>query len=183
MMPVDHDLGAHLPKERYAGLHWIVQPDRTIFPGVVANLRAVRPWNEWVMIAFGPGGTNPFEGLTADSQELIDLVRHLVGDESIDVEILQLDPWTVRETVAESYSTPDRGVFMLGDVAHRHPPTFGLGSNTCIQEPYNLAWKVAYVSKGLAGPSLLDSYSKERQPVGSNLVRESNNQIRKNTNI
>ncbi|RSL57019.1 hypothetical protein CEP53_006600 [Fusarium sp. AF-6] len=159
------DLGTHLSKERYSGLHWIVQPDRIIFP------------------AFGPGGTNPFEGLTADSQELVDLVRHLVGDESIDVDILQLDPWTVRETVAESYSSPDRGVFIHGDAAHRHPPTFGLGSNTCIQDAYNLAWKVAYVSKGLAGPSLLDSYSKERQPVGSNLVRESNNQIQKNTNI
>lgn len=177
------DLGKHLTKERYSGLHWIVQPDRTIFPGVVAHLRAVRPWNEWVMIAFGPGGTNPFEGLTADSQQLVDLVRHLVGDESIDVDILQLDPWTVRETVAESYSTPDSGVFILGDAAHRHPPTFGLGSNTCIQDAYNLAWKVAYVSKGLAGPSLLASYSKERQPVGSNLVRESNNQIRKNADI
>ncbi|KAF5011620.1 hypothetical protein FDECE_2283 [Fusarium decemcellulare] len=177
------DLGNHLSKERYSGLHWIVQPDRTIFPGVVVHLRAVRPWNEWVMIAFGPGGTNPFEGLTTESKELVDLVRHVVGDDSIAVDVLQLDPWTVRETVAESYSTTDRNVFILGDAAHRHPPTFGLGSNTCIQDAYNLAWKAAYVTKGLAGPSLLDSYSKERQSVGASLVRESNNQIRKNTNL
>ncbi|KAI1045584.1 hypothetical protein LB505_013688 [Fusarium chuoi] len=69
------------------------------------------------------------------------------------------------------------------DAAHRHPPTFGLGSNTCIQDAYNLAWKVAYVSKGWAGPGLLSSYSQERQLVGADLVRESNNQIRKNAEL
>lgn len=177
------DLGQHLNKGRESGLHWIVQPDRPIFPGAVAHLRAVRPWNEWVLIAFCPDGSNPFEGLTTKSQEIADLVRYLVGDNSIDVQVLAIDHWTVRESVAESYSTTDRNVFILGDAAHRHPPTFGLGSNTSIQDAYNLAWKAAYVSKGLAGTRLLDSYSEERQPVGVNLVRESNNQIRKNTDL
>jgi 2-polyprenyl-6-methoxyphenol hydroxylase-like FAD-dependent oxidoreductase len=177
------DLGRHLTEGRLCGLHWIIQPDRTIFPGVVAHLRAVRPWNEWVMVAFGPHGSNPFEGLTTQSHELVDLIRQLVGDDSLDVEILKLDPWTVRESVAESYSRDDQTLFLLGDAAHRHPPTFGLGSNTCIQDAYNLAWKVAYVSKGLAGSGLLSSYSQERQPVGANLVRESNNHIRKNTDL
>ncbi|KAM5350982.1 hypothetical protein ACJ41O_003705 [Fusarium nematophilum] len=177
------DLSHLLPKERYSGLHWIIKPDRAIFPGVVAHLRAVRPWNEWVMVGFGPGGTNPFEGLTPDSPELVDMVRDLVGDDSITVEILRLDPWVVRESVAETYSAVDGNVFILGDAAHRHPPTFGLGSNTCVQDSYNLAWKVAYVSKGLAGLGLLDSYSHERQAVGAAIVRESNNQIRKNGDL
>jgi 2-polyprenyl-6-methoxyphenol hydroxylase-like FAD-dependent oxidoreductase len=39
--------------------------------------------------------------------------------------------------------------FCLGDAVHRHPPFNGLGSNTCIQDAYNLAWKIAYVMKGL----------------------------------
>ncbi|KAG7428286.1 2,4-dichlorophenol 6-monooxygenase [Fusarium oxysporum f. sp. raphani] len=177
------DLGRYLTEGRRCGMHWIIQPDRALFPGVVAHLRAVRPWNEWVMVAFGPQGSNPFEGMTAQSHELIDLIRHLVGDGSLDVDILRLDAWTVRESVAESYSKDNQTLFLLGDAAHRHPPTFGLGSNTCIQDAYNLAWKVAYVSKGLAGPGLLCSYSQERQPVGADLVRESNNQIRKNTEL
>jgi 2-polyprenyl-6-methoxyphenol hydroxylase-like FAD-dependent oxidoreductase len=46
----------------------------------------------------------------------------------------------------------------------------GLGSNTCIQDAFNLGWKVAYVLKGLAGPELLKSYSVERQPVGKGVV-------------
>ena len=38
--------------------------------------------------------------------------------------------------------------FCLGDAVHRHPPSNGLGSNTCIQDAYNLAWKVAHVLQG-----------------------------------
>lgn len=50
----------------------------------------------------------------------------------------------------------------------------GLGSNTCIQDAYNLAWKVAYVHRGLAAPSLLATYSAERQPVGRAVVARAN---------
>lgn len=182
-VPLRADLGNLLPEARHAGLHWILKPDRTSFFGLVAHLRAVRPWKEWVLVCFGPHGTDPFHGLTPESPELIDCVHELIGDESVDVEILRLDPWTVRENVAEQFSTGDADVFLLGDAAHRHPPAFGLGSNTCVQDAYNLAWKVAYVSKGLAGPGLLESYSDERQPVGSMLVRASNNGLRSHADI
>lgn len=43
--------------------------------------------------------------------------------------------------------------FCLGDAVHRHPPFNGLGSNTCIQDAFNLAWKVAYVIQGMTGLS------------------------------
>lgn len=135
----------------------------------------VRPWDLWVLVGFGPNGSDPFEGLTPHSPELIHCIRDLIGDDSVDIEILHMDHWTVRESIAEAYSMDDANVFLLGDAAHRHPPAFGLGSNTCVQDAYNLAWKVAYVSKGLAGRQLLHSYSKERQPVGAMFVREANN--------
>ncbi|KAJ4410444.1 hypothetical protein N0V91_001930 [Didymella pomorum] len=177
------DLGQLLPEKKQAGIHWLTQPERKNFAGVVAHLRVVRPWNEWVVVAFGPGGTNPFDGFTVKSPEIVDFVRELVGDHTIDVKVLQIDPWTVRESVADQFSNSDNSVFLVGDAAHRHPPTFGLGSNTCIQDAYNLAWKVAYVAKGLAGSALLSTYSQERQPVGADLVRESNNQMRINSSI
>lgn len=68
--------------------------------------------------------------------------------------------------------------FCLGDAVHRHPPLNGLGSNTCIQDAFNLAWKVAYVHKGLASPSLLSSYSAERQPVGHSIITRANQAFR-----
>lgn len=80
---------------------------------------------------------------------------------------------------------------------HRHPPSNGLGSNTCIQDAYNLAWKVAYVLKGWcifilkttsfhsdsdslgqASPSILETYSTERQPVGRGVVTRANQSFR-----
>lgn len=54
----------------------------------------------------------------------------------------------------------------------------GLGSNTCIQDAYNLAWKIAYVHRGLAGPALLSTYSEERQPVGQTVVARANQAFR-----
>jgi 2-polyprenyl-6-methoxyphenol hydroxylase-like FAD-dependent oxidoreductase len=177
------DLDEILLEERRAGLHWILKPDRKTFPGLVAHLRAVRPWKEWVLVCFGPYGSEPFEGLTTESPELVDCVRELIGVESITIDILRLDRWTVRESVAEEFSLNDSHAFLLGDAAHRHPPAFGLGSNTCVQDAYNLAWKIAYVEKGIAGPSLLQSYSHERQPVGAMLVRESNKGIRAHSDI
>ncbi|KAE8382744.1 FAD binding domain-containing protein [Aspergillus bertholletiae] len=175
---LEADLDHIMRKERQAALHWILKPDRITFPGLVAHLRMVKPWKKWVMVAFGPNGTNPFEGLTTESPELVDCVREVIGDDFIHVKILRLDSWTVRQSIAERYSIDDANVFLLGDAAHRHPPAFGLGSNTCVQDAYNLGWKVAYVSKGLAGPGLLKSYSQERQPVGAMLVHNANQGIR-----
>lgn len=59
----------------------------------------------------------------------------------------------------------------------------GLGSNTCIQDAYNLAWKIAYVHKGLAAPSLLTTYSVERQPVGHSVITRANQAFRDHFDI
>ncbi|WP_406134656.1 FAD-dependent oxidoreductase [Streptomyces sp. NBC_01089] len=64
----------------------------------------------------------------------------------------------------------DGRVFVAGDAAHVHSPASGQGMNTGIQEAYNLAWKLALVEQGHAGAPLLDSYSKERVPIGAALL-------------
>ncbi|RJG15006.1 FAD-dependent oxidoreductase [Massilia cavernae] len=53
-------------------------------------------------------------------------------------------------------------VMFAGDAAHL-VPIFGVrGANSGIDDADNVAWKLAYVVKGLAGEGLLDSYSSER---------------------
>jgi len=53
-------------------------------------------------------------------------------------------------------------VLFSGDAAHLLP-IFGVrGANSGIDDADNLAWKLAFVVKGLAGDALLDSYSDER---------------------
>ena len=65
----------------------------------------------------------------------------------------------------------------MGDAVHRHPPSNGLGSNTSIQDAYNLAWKLALVLRGQAGEGLLDSYDAERVPIGRQIVLRANQSI------
>ncbi|KAK5993785.1 2,4-dichlorophenol 6-monooxygenase [Cladobotryum mycophilum] len=166
--------------EREALLHWIMKPDQRSKFGRAPTLRMVKPWKQWLMVSFTPGVTpenDPFRDMKPDDKELISFIRGMIGDDSVDVEVLRVDPWVVRETVADQFScavdSAYQNVFLLGDVAHRHAPAYGLGSNICIQDAYNLGWKLAYVARGWAGSELLESYSAERQEVGARLVQES----------
>ena len=60
--------------------------------------------------------------------------------------------------------------FLAGDAAHVHSPAGGQGMNTGMQDAFNLAWKLALVRSGGAGPGLLDSYSIERSAVGDQVL-------------
>jgi 2,4-dichlorophenol 6-monooxygenase len=64
-------------------------------------------------------------------------------------------------------------VFAVGDSAHRHPPTGGLGLNSALHDVQNLCWKVAYVLRGQASPELLSTYGPERRPVDARNVERS----------
>ncbi|MGW1187753.1 FAD-dependent oxidoreductase [Streptomyces sp. NPDC002559] len=90
-------------------------------------------------------------------------IRTAVGAPGIDIEITGKAPWHAAERVAERYSSGR--VFLAGDSAHEMSPTGAFGSNTGIQDAHNLAWKLAAVLRGEAGPGLLDTYGAERLPV------------------
>ena len=55
-------------------------------------------------------------------------------------------------------------VFLAGDSAHQTPPFAGQGLNSGMRDAVNLAWKMSYVTRGLAGAGLLDTYTPERAP-------------------
>jgi 2-polyprenyl-6-methoxyphenol hydroxylase-like FAD-dependent oxidoreductase len=62
-------------------------------------------------------------------------------------------------------------VFLAGDAAHVHSPAGAQGMNTGIQDAWNLGWKLALITRGVAEEALLDSYDAERRPVGRFVVR------------
>ncbi len=64
-------------------------------------------------------------------------------------------------------------MFLLGDAAHRHPPTGGLGLTSAIHDAQNLCWKLAHVIDGHAGAALLESYESERRPTDENNIQRS----------
>lgn len=55
-------------------------------------------------------------------------------------------------------------VFLAGDSAHQMPPFLGQGLNSGMRDAVNLAWKIAFVQRGLATEKILDFYSTERVP-------------------
>ena len=65
--------------------------------------------------------------------------------------------------IAERYR--ERRIFLVGDSAHRFPPTGGLGLNTGVQDAHNLVWKIAALEAGWAPDAILDTYEAERRPV------------------
>ncbi|MBP5939942.1 FAD-dependent monooxygenase [Streptomyces acidiscabies] len=58
-------------------------------------------------------------------------------------------------------------VLLAGDAAHVHSPFGGQGLNLGIGDAVNLGWKLAAVVRGWAPPTLLDSYTAERHPIGA----------------
>ncbi|MFF5076569.1 FAD-dependent oxidoreductase [Actinoplanes sp. NPDC000266] len=162
----------HLTKYRPSTLYWVLQTGSDVGGIGMGLVRCVRPWHEWLIVwGYDIDGEPP--DLTEEYARRI--AHHLIGDDTVPVTIKSSSAWTVNHLYAETYH---RGrVFCMGDAVHRHPPSNGLGSNTSIQDAYNLAWKVKSVLDGAAGPALLDTYSAERAPVGKQIVDRANRSI------
>ncbi|MUL78166.1 FAD-dependent monooxygenase [Mycolicibacterium sp. CBMA 226] len=103
-------------------------------------------------------------------QRCRNLILAAVG-EPIEIEIIDIAPWQPHQRVADSFA---RGrTFFVGDSAHAMPPFRAGGANVAIQSADNLAWKLAAVLRGQAGPGLLATYHDERHPVGAFSSRQS----------
>ncbi len=153
-------------------LYWIMQPGADVGGIGMGLVRMIRPWNEW-LIVWGYDINQPAP--TVDAEMATSVARQLVGDPTLDIELISANTWTVNNMYA-THMQNDR-VFIMGDAAHRHPPSNGLGSNTSIQDAFNLAWKLAAVLKGQATPKLLESYSVERAPIAKQIVTRANQSI------
>jgi 2,4-dichlorophenol 6-monooxygenase len=163
---------SHLVAHRPSTLYWVLQTGAEVGGIGMGLVRCVRPWREW-LVGWGYDINGEPPDLTESYARRI--VHHLIGDDSIPVTIKSSSAWTVNHMYAETYH---RGrVFCAGDAVHRHPPSNGLGSNTSIQDAYNLAWKLKLVLAGAASPSLLETYSDERAPVGRQIVDRANQSI------
>ena len=150
-------------------LHWIFNSQAGFGEIGMGLLRAIRPWDEWI----AGWGFDMAEGQPdLDHETVVAKIRTLVGDPDLELEIVSTSLWYVNQQHAPQYSKGR--VLCGGDATHRHPPSSGLGSNTSMQDAFNLAWKVAFAVKGYAGPQLLESYSAERAPVGAQIVARAN---------
>jgi 2,4-dichlorophenol 6-monooxygenase len=153
-------------------LYWVMQPGADVGGIGMGVVRMVRPWNEWLII-WGYDINQPPPEVSDDFAKSV--CHQLIGDSSVPIEVKGTSTWTVNNMYA-THMQKDR-VFIMGDAAHRHPPSNGLGSNTSIQDAFNLAWKMALVLNGKAAPKLLESYSQERAPIAKQIVTRANKSI------
>lgn len=181
---------AHLMKSRPGNLHWTLRVDISQY---MACWRLVEAWDKWLVAILPSPSADPLE---PTQENFMKILKDTLGDDSVDMEIIDVGGWQINEVIAKKYSRGNMSVlgtfrreianwyrFCLGDACHRHPPCNGLGSNTCIQDSFNLAWKINLVHKGLASPKLLETYNQERQPVGAQVVEVANISLRMHFNI
>jgi 2-polyprenyl-6-methoxyphenol hydroxylase-like FAD-dependent oxidoreductase len=76
--------------------------------------------------------------------------------------------WGSQIRLARSYRCG--AAFLAGDAAHTHSTAGGQGMNCCMQDAWNLGWKLAFVLKGWSPESLLDTYEGERKPIGEQVI-------------
>jgi 2-polyprenyl-6-methoxyphenol hydroxylase-like FAD-dependent oxidoreductase len=109
-------------------------------------------------------------------ERCLDLIRRGVGRADVAASIEAVLPWRPAALVADAF----RGgrVFLAGDSAHVMPPAGAFGGNSGIHDAFNLAWKLAAVIDGTAGPALLDTYETERKPVIERTIAEALRRMR-----
>jgi 2-polyprenyl-6-methoxyphenol hydroxylase-like FAD-dependent oxidoreductase len=117
------------------------------------------------------GARNTHVGEDISGERCVELVRTALGSASgLPVDIESIQRWSAMAATAAGFQSGR--VFLAGDAAHVMPPTGGFGGNTGVADAYNLAWKLAFVSRGIAGPGLLDTYSAERRPISALTVEQ-----------
>jgi 2-polyprenyl-6-methoxyphenol hydroxylase-like FAD-dependent oxidoreductase len=115
-----------------------------------------------------PDAANPANDVR--EPRLIELVRLAAGVPDLPVTLDGVARWRATSDVARRFR--HGRVFLAGDAAHLMPPNGGYGGNTGIHDGHNLAWKLAFVLKGVAGPALLETYEMERWPASKFTVEQ-----------
>jgi 2-polyprenyl-6-methoxyphenol hydroxylase-like FAD-dependent oxidoreductase len=168
---------APLLEGRFQGVNYVTNPvlrgffrlDRTGNRGfLVVNL--VGDTSRPEIVAAYPSAPWANVAETIGEDRALELLRAAIGVPEIPVVIEDVASWRAVADSAERYR--DGRVFLAGDAAHVVPPNGGFGGNTGVQDAHNLAWKLALVLEGVAGPELLETYDSERRPIGEMTVEQ-----------
>ena len=140
-------------------IRWIYSPQA----GVLVVMVPMGPerWGpaseEWVIhLNYPVGAAESDARVEADARNALGIGEH-------PMRIHKITRWSVDAVLASKFKVGR--VFLLGDAAHRHPPTGGLGLTSAIHDAQNLCWKLKAVLSGAASPRLLETYEAERRPV------------------
>jgi 2-polyprenyl-6-methoxyphenol hydroxylase-like FAD-dependent oxidoreductase len=154
------------------------------FTGVAAVLDMPFPWeggyrsvtNEhgWLLsFPFGPGRTRMgivhAEGrklgrdVPVTKEEIEKYASEITGEPITIPGVIETNRYGNARKMAVQFRK-DR-VFLVGEALRHHYPASGVGMNFCIQDAFNLGWKLGAVVAGKADEALLDTFETERRPV------------------
>lgn len=150
---IEHDLRPYLGTR--AKLFFSFSPDS---PGTFVAHRVDQRWVYHTPIFPPHERAEDF-----DAAEMLARVEHALGQKVEGLAVRSIETWRMTAQIAERFN--QGRAFLIGDAAHRFPPTGGLGMNSGIADAHNLAWKLAAVLRGTAEPSLLETYETERRPI------------------
>jgi 2,4-dichlorophenol 6-monooxygenase len=155
-------------------IRWLWMPSR----GVFCTLVPMGPdhWGpqseEWVFhLNYENADTRAL-----DDDHVIADMKALLGLPDLDAKVHVVSRWSLEGILADRFQVGR--VFMVGDAAHKHPPTGGLGLTSAVHDAHNLCWKIAAVLAGHAGEELLATYEPERRAAdGRNVQRSMENSM------
>jgi 2-polyprenyl-6-methoxyphenol hydroxylase-like FAD-dependent oxidoreductase len=149
-------------------------------PGALKPGRHYTPTGMYTYAAPGTIAMVDFDGgafhRIEPTRDHIEAVLRKISGTDVTVTALQLaTTWTDRAYQASDYR--QGRVLLAGDAAHIHSPLGGQGLNLGFGDAMNLGWKLAATIRGRAPVGMLDSYSRERHPIGAQILDWSRAQV------
>ncbi|MER5436250.1 FAD-dependent monooxygenase [Streptomyces sp. NPDC002588] len=160
----------------YAVLAAIADPEK-LRPGFNATPTGMylrTPAREYIgMMDFDGGAFDRSKPLTREHLQTV--LRRVSGTDVTLEEVHRASSFTDRAMQTTTYR--QGRVLLAGDAAHIHSPLGGQGLNLGIGDAMNLGWKLAATVHGHAPDGLLDTYTRERRPIGASVLDWSRAQV------
>jgi len=182
--------GARSAVRKAAGIAFTgTEPEFTGYSvqGELTGVDALKPGRHYTargMYLYTPPGTvamadfdgGAFHRSAPITREHVEAVLRRISGADVTVTRLALaTTWTDRAHQASAYRSGR--VLLAGDAAHIHSPLGGQGLNLGLGDAMNLGWKLAASVGGDAPAGLLDTYERERHPVGARVLDWSRAQV------
>jgi 6-methylpretetramide 4-monooxygenase / 4-hydroxy-6-methylpretetramide 12a-monooxygenase len=109
------------------------------------------------------------ESVSAD--EVADRVERRLGAKYRPTDVAWHTPFHMHRRIVSRLADERR--YLIGDAAHLSSPFGGEGLNAGLHDGYDLAWKLALVTRGHARPTLLEGYRIERRMADHHVLEVS----------